>query len=181
MLLIQKYKKKNGLSLCKVHEKSAVFPCGADDENQNQSIYSGFIQSYHTIYCGFLNLEHFWQQTAVWGVFGRSAAEYLMLQYAPQSGEHRIVRGKGQVRRHKRAHEGIIPACAGKRLRCNREADQGQDHPRLCGEKLSFSATTNSLVGSSPPVRGKVTGGTILGKILGIIPACAGKSHYPPG
>ena len=51
-----------------------------------------------------------------------------------------------------------------------------QDHPRVCGEKLSFAQTYCFLSGSPPRVRGKVKRKNLRVKTEGITPACAGKS-----
>ena len=51
-----------------------------------------------------------------------------------------------------------------------------QDHPRLCGEKLSGTWSTTSAAGSPPPMRGKVFGFKVTTAIIRITPAYAGKS-----
>ena len=69
----------------------------------------------------------------------------------------------------------ITPACAGKSRTSYRPAQQGQDHPRVCGEKHFRCIVGVSIVGSSPRVRGKDKGGKEMQTIYGITPACAGK------
>ena len=49
----------------------------------------------------------------------------------------------------------ITPAYAGKRRRRLRRHCESEDHPRLCGEKITQSPTQNTHIGSPPPMRGK--------------------------
>ena len=51
-----------------------------------------------------------------------------------------------------------------------------QDHPRLCGEKLTVCTKSGSSPGSPPPMRGKGFGGWLKQARQGITPAYAGKS-----
>ena len=86
------------------------------------------------------------------------------------------MRGKESHARRKRQAHGITPACAGKR-RCKAAfCAWFWDHPRMCGEKASYSATLFGVGGSPPHVRGKV--GRTLYLVAGerITPAYAGKS-----
>ena len=71
---------------------------------------------------------------------------------------------------------GITPACAGKSASPLLPVRLRWDHPRVCGEKVTSSLSENSVMGSPPRVRGKVT--EAVGNVLaiGITPACAGKS-----
>ena len=50
---------------------------------------------------------------------------------------------------------GITPACAGKRQRVLKAAQEMGDHPRVCGEKKLPGRPRQSLLGSPPRVRGK--------------------------
>ncbi len=50
----------------------------------------------------------------------------------------------------------ITPAYAGKRLFFQEMLHIHQDHPRLCGEKHVFPAVAVFVLGSPPPMRGKV-------------------------
>ena len=50
----------------------------------------------------------------------------------------------------------ITPAYAGKRVSSIRLFVVFKDHPRLCGEKTLDTARSADLVGSPPPMRGKV-------------------------
>ena len=70
----------------------------------------------------------------------------------------------------------ITPAYAGKSLSCVQRSKYFKDHPRLCGEKLTFFRLYSGDMGSPPPMRGKAL--TISRYIftIGITPAYAGKS-----
>ena len=70
----------------------------------------------------------------------------------------------------------ITPACAGKRRTPKQCVFNSRDHPRMCGEKISFFFTGCSPRGSPPRMRGKEN--RVLRRVLrvGITPACAGKS-----
>ena len=51
------------------------------------------------------------------------------------------VRGKGYREQVQAIWDGITPACAGKRDTGGHSVDDGQDHPRMCGEKALASGT----------------------------------------
>ena len=70
---------------------------------------------------------------------------------------------------------GITPAYAGKSLKVLRIRRQTRDHPRLCGEKYVLIGCSGCVLGSPPPMRGKVR--VISCKCCGnrITPAYAGK------
>ena len=67
------------------------------------------------------------------------------------------------------------PACAGKRHFRYRAICRCQDHPRLCGEKTGSKSPRSAVIGSPPPVRGKVLYGEGGAATMWITPACAGK------
>ena len=70
---------------------------------------------------------------------------------------------------------GITPAYAGKR-RCKAAfCAWFWDHPRMCGEKLAFSAVRVREMGSPPRMRGKGATGRVECFGQGITPAYAGK------
>ena len=70
----------------------------------------------------------------------------------------------------------ITPAHAGKSRPLSGRADGAQDHPRPCGEKFCACALALTVVGSPPPMRGKVTLSQPGSAWSGITPAHAGKS-----
>ena len=85
------------------------------------------------------------------------------------------MRGKGRNIDFAVIDEGITPAYAGKRLETASLIVRNQDHPRLCGEKLSFPLPIVEVIGSPPPMRGKVVNICILRPCWRITPAYAGK------
>ena len=66
------------------------------------------------------------------------------------------VRGKVSQKPVRVYHPGITPACAGKRSDLQPHTGNGQDHPRVCGEKQYQIAAIFTGIGSPPRVRGKV-------------------------
>ena len=54
--------------------------------------------------------------------------------------------------------------------------EAGEDHPRLCGEKLDYILTFIDFQGSPPPMRGKVDARDVFFHFFRITPAYAGKS-----
>ena len=71
---------------------------------------------------------------------------------------------------------GLIPACAGKTCCVACLMTLGKAHPRVCGENLPAFDTIPTTAGSSPRVRGKLYGYAGSGLVMGLIPACAGKT-----
>lgn len=86
------------------------------------------------------------------------------------------MRGKAGFAMYLDVSARITPAYAGKRKSCAAQKTSAWDHPRMCGEKASHSATLFGVGGSPPHVRGKV--GRTLYLVAGerITPAYAGKS-----
>ena len=70
----------------------------------------------------------------------------------------------------------ITPAYAGKRAGGVKWRLMSEDHPRLCGEKVSHSRHLHLHLGSPPPMRGKDENELKYRKPLRITPAYAGKS-----
>ena len=70
----------------------------------------------------------------------------------------------------------ITPAYAGKRLPERFNFLVSPDHPRLCGEKSVNIVVLFRMIGSPPPMRGKVYGCDSLYCEKWITPAYAGKS-----
>ena len=69
----------------------------------------------------------------------------------------------------------ITPAYAGKSPSGVHWRKKSQDHPRLCGEKLSASLRRRLSAGSPPPMRGKASSCFIVSRASRITPAYAGK------
>ena len=90
------------------------------------------------------------------------------------------VRGKVRAGCRPTCNLRITPACAGKSL-AGRYADGvEEDHPRVCGEKCICGGDHRHRVGSPPRVRGKGIALIMTIILLGITPACAGKSQRFP-
>ena len=70
----------------------------------------------------------------------------------------------------------ITPACAGNRSSFTVKFSGQGDHPRVCGEQCNGSPEGGGAEGSPPRVRGTGRGGAGAPGIVGITPACAGKS-----
>ena len=88
------------------------------------------------------------------------------------------MRGKeSHFRRSLRRH-GITPAYAGKSKLLFRKRSISQDHPRLCGEKLTYPSCSAGSAGSPPPMRGKVKSLSISYVENRITPAYAGKRCF---
>ena len=86
------------------------------------------------------------------------------------------MRGKASPHSCRKSYAGITPAYAGKRHRSCAGDSRCEDHPRLCGEKISMLRTWFSRLGSPPPMRGKVKIPVVVGYKNRITPAYAGKS-----
>ena len=65
------------------------------------------------------------------------------------------VRGEGGDVVVDKCGHGITPACAGRRPFLHADFEQGEDHPRVCGEKSTAFATRLPCAGSPPRVRGE--------------------------
>ena len=85
------------------------------------------------------------------------------------------MRGKAERRWEDWMSGRITPAYAGKSVRQSRTCGNGQDHPRLCGEKFLQNFHSLPLHGSPPPMRGKVYTTPPMLFIYRITPAYAGK------
>ena len=86
------------------------------------------------------------------------------------------VRGKAAQSLVPQVGAGITPACAGKSQGGCCRQPASSDHPRVCGEKFERSDPRFPSRGSPPRMRGKAFRVGLAGRILGITPACAGKS-----
>ena len=87
------------------------------------------------------------------------------------------MRGKAPAQTLTGSASRITPACAGKRSKTTSTFSLLRDHPRVCGEKRVFATSFAEIPGSPPRVRGKVIRCEELARVVGITPACAGKSR----
>ena len=97
---------------------------------------------------------------------------------AMQIGSSPLMRGKAFISSFLFIDVGIIPAHAGKSLVSSLRYIIIQDHPRSCGEKQRSVDAPQTLVGSSPLMRGKVSAPSAARCLGGIIPAHAGKGCF---
>ena len=86
------------------------------------------------------------------------------------------MRGKDAAVQSQKRWQRITPAYAGKSPVHQAHCKQGQDHPRLCGEKNSVLGDVREVSGSPPPMRGKVIYDSGKPNVVRITPAYAGKS-----
>ena len=70
----------------------------------------------------------------------------------------------------------IIPACAGSTSGSPAPPAISTDHPRMCGEHMTWLQWHYDRLGSSPHVRGALAGIVSSMASQGIIPACAGST-----
>ena len=86
------------------------------------------------------------------------------------------MRGKHSDRAIPRSGDGLIPAHAGKTARQVCRQPVSRAHPRACGENsLRFDDPVRPP-GSSPRMRGKLPGAPKGTRLVGLIPAHAGKT-----
>ena len=108
-----------------------------------------------------------------------------MIPHRRSRGSPPRMRGKVICGHHLAHNPGITPAYAGKSSAHNAASVIRKDHPRVCGEKSTTSEDAGSLPGSPPRMRGKGSRMTRATSMVGITPACAGKSARrqagPPG
>ena len=91
------------------------------------------------------------------------------------------VRGKVDDDALRACRGGITPACAGKRAPFSSPTHHLQDHPRVCGEKITRRARPVPALGSPPRVRGKDALKMANPAWMRITPACAGKRRITGG
>ena len=89
-------------------------------------------------------------------------------------------RVRGEERHSRRPCPGcrITPACAGRSGLSIRRTIEGEDHPRVCGEKRFAGISAVSSRGSPPRVRGEETACRDAARALRITPACAGRRTF---
>ena len=85
------------------------------------------------------------------------------------------MRGKVYCSQSSKTTGRITPAYAGKSIPGTRRRCNWEDHPRLCGEKFTVPVKISSIIGSPPPMRGKVCIADLQDAFFGITPAYAGK------
>ena len=85
------------------------------------------------------------------------------------------VRGEVDADRPAVLHDGITPACAGRRKIPRGTRRPKPDHPRVCGEKSDGAFLATVTQGSPPRVRGEAGGSRFKPRGIGITPACAGR------
>ena len=86
------------------------------------------------------------------------------------------VRGKPRCEHLDHVEDGLIPACAGKTRPAGTRSFLSRAHPRVCGENREIAFGNWYEQGSSPRVRGKLLCCSCLRFLVGLIPACAGKT-----
>ena len=86
------------------------------------------------------------------------------------------MRGKATEKYNGVSKKGITPAYAGKSKTHAGMSTPAADHPRLCGEKHMEVYAICDIIGSPPPMRGKVLWSVQFTHRPGITPAYAGKS-----
>ncbi len=91
-------------------------------------------------------------------------------------------RARGRLRDDEGANAGpgTIPACAGKTTHAPCSSPPSGDHPRVRGEDRWPSIPRTSHSGPSPRARGRHRQRESENRLPGTIPACAGKTLYPP-
>ena len=109
----------------------------------------------------------------------RSRGENSPYPWPPTTswGSSPLTRGKLD---HSRGHgggQGLIPAHAGKTIRCSSSRTECGAHPRSRGENSRRPRVLRAVVGSSPLTRGKHPDDGADGGGLGLIPAHAGKTQ----
>ena len=109
----------------------------------------------------------------------RVCGEKRLLLHIPERswGSPPRVRGKVEQRIKDYQAAWITPACAGKRSKSWHSHSPQKDHPRVCGEKCQSTPASPQIIGSPPRVRGKGSKSPVTVRLMGITPACAGKSR----
>ena len=95
---------------------------------------------------------------------------------AGEFGSSPLTRGKPSRSGRSPRRSGLIPAHAGKTARGSPGARSSRAHPRSRGENTVTSVRSTLPSGSSPLTLGKLTGVPPIVRVLGLIPAHAGKT-----
>ena len=88
------------------------------------------------------------------------------------------MRGAQPARVGPAPHHGIIPAYAGSTNFPARHKRQSEDHPRVCGEHQRTAGARDTVLGSSPRMRGALADREWDVDARRIIPAYAGSTDY---
>ena len=86
-------------------------------------------------------------------------------------------RGAHRPEPHDRQALRLLPACAGSTARVGRRRCERPAHPRMRGEHVPPSLTTDGIHGSSPHARGARPQAQRPFPLRGLIPACAGSTR----
>ena len=100
----------------------------------------------------------------------------IVLYFATLVGSPPRMRGKRIRYSTSRAMRRITPAHAGKTTPSRTRMAAISDHPRVCGENFPERQKSHSRRGSPPRVRGKHIVFNSANHLVGITPACAGKT-----
>ena len=112
-------------------------------------------------------------------VCGEHATSILAARF--EWGSSPRMRGTLSSRDDEHPLAGIIPAYAGNTTERSSRATATRDHPRVCGEHVSWWDGERLRVGSSPRMRGTLNVQQTARRDVGIIPAYAGNTDsFPP-
>ena len=117
-------------------------------------------------------------RAASWGAHPRVCGENHTITWTVDAmiGSSPRVRGKLGGHAEQFAHEGLIPACAGKTWTMLAGRFASPAHPRVCGENHEKKIPDALAEGSSPRVRGKLHRRKRHAQHVRLIPARAGKT-----
>ena len=124
------------------------------------------------------NTKRYGNSAAVIGDHPRACGEHTVRHcpILPSWGSSPRMRGTRLASCDASCRGGIIPAHAGNTLPCCRTNLSCRDHPRACGEHISWSFHFSQPPGSSPRMRGTRNSNTDKSYLRGIIPAHAGNT-----
>ena len=107
----------------------------------------------------------------------RGENAYLALPTVSAEGSSPLARGKHGRRARRDGLAGLIPARAGKTVLARRPTQPTPAHPRSRGENDATNKFADTLRGSSPLARGKPNPTRESHRLIGLIPARAGKTR----
>ena len=125
------------------------------------------------IFCPFGGVEK-------WGITPACAGKSIINQtiHYHTCGSPPRMRGKEPFAKMSLKPGRITPAYAGKSTSLSATKWQKKDHPRVCGEKMSFRSWIVSGLGSPPRMRGKAVKLYVTSASSRITPAYAGKRRF---